>query len=55
VARVVQVAWAVDLPMALLDPQFQVIKICIRDILAERDRLHIHPAQVHPKRNQFRS
>jgi hypothetical protein len=49
------VAWVVDLPMALLDPQFRVIKICIRDISAERDRLHTHQAQVHPKRNQFRS
>jgi hypothetical protein len=55
VVRVEPVAWVVALPVDPLDLRFRVIKTCIRDILVERDRLHTPPAQVRPKRNQFRS
>jgi hypothetical protein len=55
VVRVEPVAWVAVLPVDPLDLQFRAIKTCIRDISAERDRLHTHQAQVRPKRNQFRS
>jgi hypothetical protein len=55
VVPVEPVDWVVILQMDLLDPQFQVIKICIQDILVERDLRHIPQARVRPKRNQFRS